>query len=201
MQPELPLTQTGDLIQRLIEVPQITSSVAIDGLEHSLAREKASPESAAADFVRELTLGLRMTGLRAVVNLNIATAPDWANDLAVGPLFAEASAPGDANALSVLADLLFEGLLPGVRAACGSTGTCPSVTSQTVLQSTAACRGKALDTSLAFVFDRPRTPTDRRDRPTTPGVADLSRAQYCPVWQQLGIADQFELFLRSTSAP
>src|SRR5205085_3955432 len=41
---------------------------------------------------REFCIGLRATGLRAVVNLNSSIPPSWAQSLATGPLFAENTA-------------------------------------------------------------------------------------------------------------
>ena len=47
------------------------------------------------DLVRELAIGVRVTGLRAVVNVNIATPPAWADERAEGPLFAGQRPPLD----------------------------------------------------------------------------------------------------------
>ncbi len=65
--------------------------IAIDGLDHLPRGESAGPK--AAEVVRELNIGLRATGLRAVVNLNSAAPPPWAASLAAGPLFGEQAVP------------------------------------------------------------------------------------------------------------
>jgi hypothetical protein len=82
--------------------------VVFDGPEHALAH---GPAGAVADFARELGPGLRSAGVSAVVNLNAALAPAWADDLADGPLFAatrRAAAPGR---LAEVADDLLDRLL------------------------------------------------------------------------------------------
>src|SRR5262249_55302007 len=70
--------------------------VALDSPEFALARTATSDAQVAEavqDFARELVLGLRLTGLPAVVNLNAAESPAWADDLAEGPLFADRQPP------------------------------------------------------------------------------------------------------------
>src|SRR5207237_1228208 len=62
--------------------------LALDGPEHLLGRGQEVGDAAVASFVRELGIGLRATGLWAVVNLNGPSPPSWADDLAEGPLFA-----------------------------------------------------------------------------------------------------------------
>ena len=62
--------------------------LVLDGPEHLLAHSAKPDRKRSRDFARELALGFRLTGLRAVVNLNCAAPPSWAGDLAEGPLFA-----------------------------------------------------------------------------------------------------------------
>ncbi len=59
--------------------------VVLDGPEHLLASDE---HGNSRDFVRDLAIGLRLTGLHAIVNLNSAAPPMWAGELAEGPLFA-----------------------------------------------------------------------------------------------------------------
>ena len=102
------------LVERLLEVRQHTAGVvALDGVEHTLARSPLSAESAAAGFVRELEAGLGGTGLRAVVNLNVPAPPPWADDLADGPLFAGQRSDADPGRLAALADALLPALAHG----------------------------------------------------------------------------------------
>jgi hypothetical protein len=83
---------------------------ALDGPEYLLARAGRADAASARAFARDLGLGLRVAGLRAVVNLNAAEAPSAAADLAEGPLFA-GRPPGPAAAeVASLADLLLEEL-------------------------------------------------------------------------------------------
>jgi hypothetical protein len=60
------------------------------------ARSSESLMRLANDFV----WALRLSGLLAVVNLNIAEAPAWAGGIAGGPLFAETAAPAREPALA-----------------------------------------------------------------------------------------------------
>src|SRR5262249_9218781 len=48
--------------------------------------------AAGEKWVRELGIGLRATGLQAVMNLNNSIPPSWARNLATGPLFSESTA-------------------------------------------------------------------------------------------------------------
>jgi hypothetical protein len=73
------------LIETLEAARQVAGEfLVLDGPEYALM---AGAEGAVSAFARELVIGLRLTGLRAVVNLNCATAPMWADDMAEGPLF------------------------------------------------------------------------------------------------------------------
>ena len=64
------------------------SLLALDGPEYLLAHSAREPKDKVREWARELILGLRLTGRRAVVNLNSAAPPSWADELAEGPLFA-----------------------------------------------------------------------------------------------------------------
>jgi hypothetical protein len=83
--------------------------VALDGPEYFLA--PVGSLSAAGAWVRELRIGLRFTGLRAVVNLNCASPPPATVGTA-GPLFASL-APGDELRYSDFCDALLDHLLDG----------------------------------------------------------------------------------------
>lgn len=89
--------------------------VVLDGPEHVLARQDSPEERTVRDYVRELEIGLRVTGLRAVVNLNVAAPPSWADDLAEGPLFQGQRFVPSPDRLAALEDALTRqlgGLLP-----------------------------------------------------------------------------------------
>jgi hypothetical protein len=129
--------------------------VALDGPEYLLAGGEGGPHP----LVEALRLGLRLTGLEAVVNLNSATPPSWAGDLAAGPLFAGRRQPERAR-LSALADGLFEELLragPGANLRLdwhlGEADFRPEGRDR-LLRVVAALEGGR----IGLVFDRPRRP-------------------------------------------
>ncbi len=159
----LDLTGAATLLERLLEARQHTGEfVALDGIEHFLARSGASADVLAADFVRELLLGLAATGLRAVVNLNAAAAPPWADDLADGPLFTGRRPAADATRLAALADALLEALArdippragPRVDWHLGERDFAPASGERLAR----AARLAAENEGVAIVFDRPRRP-------------------------------------------
>jgi hypothetical protein len=79
-----------ELVEVIEQARRFTGEwLAIDGPEHGLALQAATSEGLSTRFCRELDLGLRATGLSAIVNLNSATPPPWAENLAEGPLFAD----------------------------------------------------------------------------------------------------------------
>ena len=107
------------LLEALADFP---ARVAIlDGPEHGLIRAasgrpkrltRSSAEREALAFLRELSLGLRLTGRSAVLELN-GEPPPWADESADGPLFAAQGASVDAEARAVLSESLAEGGLHG----------------------------------------------------------------------------------------
>lgn len=132
--------------------------LALDSPDHALAQ--ASPEQL-THFVRELKLGLRATGLRAVVNLHGTTPPSWADDLAEGPLFAAERLPVPGH-LDDLGETLRDHLLEArstpeaVRVDWHLATRDFTPAAENRLLSLAR---RALDgSSLALVYDRPRRP-------------------------------------------
>jgi hypothetical protein len=78
----------ADLTAAVEEVARLAGRcVVLDAPEHLLAVSGRADTAGAADLVRRFLLGLRLTGLHAVVNLNSAAPPSWADDRAEGPLF------------------------------------------------------------------------------------------------------------------
>jgi hypothetical protein len=86
------------------------SFLAVDGPEYFLWHRSGTGDVAVADYIRELGISLRATRLRAVVNLNSATPPAWADELADGPLFAAQRRSPEPERLAALADALLEGI-------------------------------------------------------------------------------------------
>jgi hypothetical protein len=192
--PELSLERVGSLLERLLDLRQIVAGVvALDGPEFLLGLDDGSAEH----FVRELTLGLRATGLRAVVNLNVSSPPAWANDLAAGPLFSQRQRVPDASRRALLADALQIALAQadGIRVDWHLSEQDFDNGSVERLQRVAS---RALDIPLTFVFDRPRQVIalaegiDRQHPVLLVQVSlNLSRLAEHP-----GLAGQFDLFLR-----
>src|SRR5262249_4867922 len=114
---------------------------------------------APAALARELGIGLRATGLSAVVNLN-CPPPSWADDLAAGPLFGERRLAFPGAKTVALSDEFLAQLL---RA--GTTGLA-RIDWHLQERDFHVDRGRLLSVArrsvesalLTFVFDRPRRP-------------------------------------------
>lgn len=145
--------------------------LAIDGPEYVLWHGCRTGGAAVAEYVRELGIGLRATGLRTVINLNIATPPAWADDLAEGPLFAGQRHTPEPDGLAALTEALTEELRArGLWAAPAERGAgppplridwhlaerdfLPGADERLLRLARPALEGAP----LAFVFDRPRRP-------------------------------------------
>jgi hypothetical protein len=134
--------------------------VAIDNPEYTLL-DRLGPREVEA-FVRELGTGLRATGLRAVVNLNCAVPPSWADDLAEGPLFVEQRHPPDTERRAALTDVLLKECLVLASVSgkvrvdwhLGADDFLPETEARLMSLARTAVGGAP----LAFVFDRPRRP-------------------------------------------
>ena len=134
--------------------------LVVDGPEYLL--DHSAKGEMARKFARDLTLGLRLAGRRAVVNLNCSTPPSWAGDLAEGPLFAGQRVAPASEQLAALSDgLTWEFNYP---AASGDTvridwhlsarDFMPEVAGRLLTMAELALNGAA----VRFVFDRPRRP-------------------------------------------
>ncbi len=139
--------------------------VVLDGPEHLLAIDERPDVK---EFARDLAIGLRLTGLLGVINLNSAAPPSWAGDLAEGPLFAARQRAARAESLQPLADRLVEELLrPSHSIPCAGRVRIDWHLGELDFTAPPAPRERlqrlarlALEgASLGFVFDRPRRPT------------------------------------------
>jgi len=139
--------------------------VVLDGLEHLLVAQGWSSVSAC---VRDLVLGLRLTGLQGIVNLNSAAPPSWAGELAEGPLFAAQQRKPHAEQLSELADELAKELLRSMSSVsfAGAVRIDWHLSEHDFTEGTARrervrqlARLALEGAPLAFVFDRPRRAT------------------------------------------
>ncbi len=149
-----PVPRTPDVLADLEQARRFAArQVAFDGLEHLGAVQKQTP----AELARAIALGLRLTGLEGVVNLNVATPPSWAGPLAQGPLFA-AEQP-DRAALRERSEELCAELLrqaPSVRIDW-------HLSEESFDETGGACLLRLVKSALeganiAFVFDRSRKP-------------------------------------------
>jgi hypothetical protein len=157
------------VVEAVERARQLTGQVlAIDGPEFAVTPDFR------ATYARELEIGLRATGLRAVVNLHGSSAPDWAHDLAEGPLFSE---PASWTAPAMLTEHAEALLDQWVRREDASIRldwhlSEHDVTGETPSRLARLARLALEGASLAFVFDRPRRPVvlaEGLDRPH-PGV-------------------------------
>jgi hypothetical protein len=156
----------GDrLVSTLQETARLAGGlVALDGPEYLLAGQGRPVDEAARDLAHALTVGLALTGLRAVVNLNCATAPPWAGELAAGPLFAGQRRPPAAAELRRLGDGLLRHLLgprplPGRVRIDWHLGEGDFTGGGDTAVRLRGVAGAALGGApLAFAFDRPKRP-------------------------------------------
>src|SRR5207302_289603 len=119
-------------------------------------------QDAVQRFLRELTTGLRMTRLQAVINLNSALPPPWAEALAAGPLFeSHKQAPESGQTAELLDELLEHLLVPG---AFGSAVRLDwhlgerDFLADNATRLLRLARRALVGAPLAFVFDRLRRP-------------------------------------------
>jgi hypothetical protein len=159
LDPTGPLGET--VVEALEKAGQVAGSVvAVDGPEYALAAHAEGNAGCVARFVRDLHLGIRIAGLRAVVNLNGATPPGWADHLAEGPLFAGHSRAVQPDKRAELASALREALLAHTGAGqrvrvdwhLGEVDFAPGGEGQLLRLARLAQETPA----LAFVFDRPK---------------------------------------------
>jgi hypothetical protein len=138
--------------------------VAIDGPEYLLASQG---RLGVGEFVGDLAIGLRMTGLQGIVNLNSIAPPSWAGELAEGPLFAANQRTMHSEQLRELADELAKTLLHLARASPKAgdlridwhLSERDFTTDSAPRERLRPLAKLALEgASLAFVFDRPRRP-------------------------------------------
>ncbi|MBI1917984.1 MAG: hypothetical protein HYS12_25100 [Planctomycetes bacterium] len=118
-------------------------------------------ERAAAKFLHDLSLGLRLTGRTAVLNVNGAPPP-WADEAAAGPLFAAQLKPTDPGWVAELTDALLEAALTAeqhrsdIRFDWHLSERDFSESARERLARVA--RAALIGAPLTFVFDRPRRP-------------------------------------------
>ncbi len=153
----------GGLVEAIEEARRVAGVfLTMDGPEYLLAAGSRRPDEAVVEYARELGIGLRATGLAAVVNLNSAVPPSWTDDLADGPLFAGQRRSPSPERLPALLDALLE-QLPNLKVSPGKLRIDWHLSERDLLPET---EGRLLHLArlavggapLAFVFDRPRWP-------------------------------------------
>jgi len=143
--------------------------VVLEGPEYALLRLGGQrprrgahtwAERVADGFLRELSLGLRLTGRTAVLNVNGAAPPPWADEAAAGPLFASEIKPADPGWVSELTEALLE---VAVEPAHPHVRLDWHLSERDFLEParerlTRIVRSALMGAPLRFVFDRPRRP-------------------------------------------
>jgi hypothetical protein len=129
----------------------VSGTVAFDGPEYVVAGGQG--------FECEALSAVRLLGLRAVVNLNCATPPPFAGDLARGPLFAGQDAAADEATRSAAADRLRELVTQPPFAAAGTRVNWHLGERDFAAHRLRRVAEDAADGgAISFVFDRPRRP-------------------------------------------
>jgi hypothetical protein len=159
LEPVPPLDgRSGELVDAIERARrQVGRFIVLDSPEYGLAR---ADEAEARAFARELSIGLRVTRLWAIVNLNSVVPPPWAGNLAGGPLF-ESQAPGvTREQREACADALLDEVLRvgqgGARIDwhIGAADFEPGAHKRLQRVVRAAIDGA----SIEFTFDRPKKP-------------------------------------------
>jgi hypothetical protein len=157
------LTPPADTTEWIAAIENVRRFVGrflvVDGPEYLLAAHDRTNGSA---FARDLIIGLRLSGLHGVVNLNSAAPPSWAGELATGPLFSSQSRSPQGEHLTRLADELVREFLHPKQAMAGTNtvrvdwhlGERDFGSERLHRLARLALEGAP----LAFVFDRPRRP-------------------------------------------
>jgi hypothetical protein len=165
--------------------------VVLDGPEYFLTLLGRGVDTV-PEFLRVLRLGLRTTRLEAVLNLNMATPPPWAEGLAEGPLFSSHRRSVRPERLAEVVEALTEQSLldPSLTGSIrvhfhlGQRDFLAEAAPRLLRLARRSLDGAPLD----FVFDRPRRPVslaegiDRRH----PAVLTAVRLHLPRLLDQLG---------------
>ncbi len=150
----MPAGSDAGLVEALEQARRLAGEfVVLDGPEHLLARQDNVDVTT---FARALDVGLRLTGLRAVVNLNTALPPAAVDDLTGAPLFVGQRQTPAPERLAELADALADVLIgkASVRVDWHLSEADFTAAGRTRLEGLAR-RALAREV-LGFVLDRPR---------------------------------------------
>lgn len=155
-----PSGRSGVLVQALLQARRLAGGfLAIDGPEYAL-----SPFASARDLAKnsgELLAGLEAADLLAIINLNAAQPPPWAEEQPEGPLFAEPRRSPTAHLHEYRSVLLEQLLRPPVssRVRFDWHLADSDFTGEPASTRLARLARLAMDSlALSFVFDRPERP-------------------------------------------
>jgi len=157
--PTPPSGRSGVLVQALLHTRRLAGNfLAIDGPEYAL-----TPFASARDLAKnsgELLAGLEAADLLAVINLNAAQPPAWAEEQPEGPLFAEPRRSPSAHLHEYRGVLLEQLLRPPAssRVRFDWHLTEHDFSGEGAGARLARLARLALDSALSFVFDRPGRP-------------------------------------------
>lgn len=144
----------ANLAERLWSLRSIAGElVALDGPDYTL-----TSAAQAAEFGRQLRFGLEATNLRAVVNLNCILPPSGAGRRIEGPLFSGQSDSGGADQRLTVAEALLDCLLAAPAPLRIDWHLAAGDFQLEAKGRLLRLARRAVDTTLAFVFDRPRRP-------------------------------------------
>lgn len=159
---EVQPVNTSNLTCFVEEARRIAGRVlALDGLEYALRPTSDQNDGLVAGAMRQLLQGLESSGLEAVVNLNQASPPRWASDLAEGPLFGRALPGPPPSALDAIRDAWlgqWEALPAGAPLRVDWHLHDSDIEEGNRSRLTALVRRALGGLPLVLVFDRPRRP-------------------------------------------
>ncbi len=175
--------------------------VVLDGPEHSPV---ITDDAGARAFATELNIGLRVSGLNAIVNLNAAAAPQWAGELARGPLFAEPAVGGSGQQRADAADALLAEILRGSggRALVDWHLAAPDFAAPGRARLEHVAGAALAGAAVAFTFDRPKRPValaEGIDR-ANPAVLLTVGLALPRLAERTGVKGNAALFLRKVAS-
>ncbi|MCE9533928.1 MAG: hypothetical protein K8T89_22810, partial [Planctomycetes bacterium] len=167
------------LLKSIVAARRVAGSfIAFDGVEYAVADCEGSPEAVVTSFRDCLDESERLTGLHAILNLNVATLPAWAAQAGLGPLFPDEKPSAERNRLDRIALLLLE-QAKGQTVFWHLSEKDFADTSQL----NEIVRRVVHRSGVEFVFDRPRRPVvlgpglDRQS-PATLGIVGIDLPRF-----------------------
>ena len=105
-----------EFLETIVAARSVAGSfIAIDSPEWALATQGGAPEEVVDAFLQSLEQSLRLTGLHAILNLNIVDPPAWATwsptaaaQTELGPLFRDVQKEVSRDRMEAIGDLLLD---------------------------------------------------------------------------------------------